>query len=284
MISNFIIKVLFRLKLLNAFNLTGSIRVNYLNVKIPVIGKVGYSNLHIREPWMSEVLTRISPIVKSGTVIDAGVNVGQTLIKLKCNNPGIDYIGFEPNPICVFYVKELIRQNNYQNCRLIPVGLSKQSELIEINYYHESLADSTASIIGDFRPGEKVARKEFIPVLPFREIEESLGTVKSTLIKIDVEGAELEVLTGMKEIINRDKPIILCEILPSYNEKNLTRINRQKQIEEYLSKAGYIIFRIDKTEDDQFKGFDEIKTFGIHGNLNQCEYLFAPESLKESII
>ena len=44
--------------------------------------------------------------------IDVGVNVGQTLLKLKSISSEINYLGFEPNPNCVNYLKNLI--TNYE--------------------------------------------------------------------------------------------------------------------------------------------------------------------------
>ena len=45
---------------------------------------------------------------KNGAYLDIGVNIGQTLMKLKSVNPKIEYIGFEPNATCVHYVNKLI--------------------------------------------------------------------------------------------------------------------------------------------------------------------------------
>ena len=43
-----------------------------------------------------------------------------------------------------------------------------------------------------------------------------------SVIKIDVEGFELEVLTGALETIRKNKPVIILEIWPDNKEKYLT--------------------------------------------------------------
>ncbi len=45
------------------------------------------------------------------------------------------------------------------------------------------------------------------------------GLGKIAMIKIDVEGAELEVLTSIKYEIKENHPIIIVEILPAYNKE-----------------------------------------------------------------
>ena len=49
---------------------------------------------------MIDILKIVLPI-ENKKFIDVGVNIGQTLLKLKSVSSEIDYIGFEPNPICV---------------------------------------------------------------------------------------------------------------------------------------------------------------------------------------
>jgi hypothetical protein len=43
------------------------------------------------------------------------------------------------------------------------------------------------------------------------------------LIKIDVEDFEADVLTGMQEVIKRDRPFIVCEVLPRPHRNQRTR-------------------------------------------------------------
>jgi len=50
---------------------------------------------------MIDLLKKIL-LLKDGVFIDIGMNLGQTLIKLKCVDPNIRYFGFEPNPGCVY--------------------------------------------------------------------------------------------------------------------------------------------------------------------------------------
>jgi FkbM family methyltransferase len=70
------------------------------------------------------------------------------------------------------------------------------------------------------------------------------------LIKIDVEGLELQVVRGAKETIRRDRPRVICEILPSL-----------------LARAGTCPEEL----------FDEMASLGYsHHPISPTDYLFQP--------
>lgn len=99
--KHFLPRLLNKINLLEKVNLNQTSTINGKKVNIPVINKIGFGNLFIDELWMIPLIEKLLSI-KKGTFIDIGVNIGQTLIKLKSIDPEINYIGFEPNPMCVF--------------------------------------------------------------------------------------------------------------------------------------------------------------------------------------
>src|SRR5687767_11314100 len=108
--THFLVKCLAKCNLLNYFNLTIKHHRKSNSVIVPIINKIGIENLHLSEEWMCDVIEKLLS-VKTGGFIDIGVNVGQTLIKLKLVDANVSYIGFDPNPVCVFYTKTLIKKN-----------------------------------------------------------------------------------------------------------------------------------------------------------------------------
>ena len=262
--------------------MVGTISLNNRNFKIPVLGKTGFLNMWMTEPWMIKLLELVVPLSK-GVFIDVGVNTGQTLVKLKSVNSQVDYIGFEPNPTCIYYVNELIRLNEFKNISLIPVGLSNESQIGKLIFFDTSSTDSSASIVEDFRPDHKIAKTEFIPIFNMATIRQYLQISKIGIVKIDVEGGELEVLQGMEHEIISGQPIILLEILPAYDKENSNRIKRQHEVEKLFSNWGYSIFRIIKNN-DQLVSLEVINEIGIHGNLNACEYVVVPGILNEEFL
>jgi FkbM family methyltransferase len=280
--ANYFLKILNKLRLLPSFNLSGNVLINDVKFRIPIIQGVGYTNLSISEPWMIELLKIILPLGDK-KFVDVGVNIGQTLLKLKSVKSDIDYIGFEPNSNCVQYIDNLIRANLLTEITIVPVGISFENTIGELNYYYDSSTDSSASMLSDFRPEQKIIKKEFIPLFDVNKLKSIININEISILKIDVEGAELEVINSFKDLIIENEPIILMEILPVYSLENNFRINRQNEIENLLLSAGYSIYRVLKDR-DILVDLVEIKEIGIHADLNNCEYVMIPTSKKEKFI
>lgn len=272
------IRILNKLKLLDFLIVYGAIKLNARKFKVPIIQKIGFSNLFMTEPWMIGVLKITLPI-NQGNFIDVGVNVGQTLLKIKSISSDINYIGFEPNSTCINYVNNLISVNQLKNTILLPFGISNKSEVGELNFFYNSSTDSSASIIEEFRPEQKIERKEFIPLYDLKRINETVNIDSISILKIDVEGAELEVLNSFQDAIAKFKPIVLIEILPAYSIDNNFRVERQEKIQNLLSELNYSIFRIIKT-DNHLIDIKEIDQIEIHSDLNMCEYIMVHEDKK----
>jgi len=273
----FFIRGLSKLRLLNKLNLESSLNVNGKTFKIPILKSNGWDNLMDGERWMSEVLRKLLEQKASASFIDVGANVGQTLIKVKSIRPDIDYIGFEPNPVCVFAVEQLIEKNSIDNVKLFPVGISSSTEIRELNFYYKSDTDTAASMITDFRPEQKVYKRVFIPCFTISAFRNIIDFSRVGVIKIDVEGAELEVLNGLSECLQETRPYIIMEVLPVYKIENMERFQRQIQIQKVLLDYQYKMLRIRKNKEDGFSHFEPLNEFGIHSDMNLTNYVFYPE-------
>ncbi|MCZ4318209.1 FkbM family methyltransferase [Aequorivita viscosa] len=261
---------------LSNFNLIIRSKVNGKYFKIPILGNVGISNLSISEQWMVDLLKALLSI-DANKFVDVGVNIGQTLLKVKSVDAQIEYLGFEPNPSCVFYVNKLIKVNSIKNTALYPVGISTKTELGVFNFYYDSETDGSASIIKD-NNNKTVNRKEFIPLFDINTLKTKVDFDNMSILKIDVEGAELEVIKSFEDEIKRNNPFIITEILPVYNEEeNPVRFQRQNNLLEALHTLDYFTFRIIK-EKKNLIAIKKIQSIEIHSDLNKCEYLFVPKS------
>lgn len=271
----FLVRVLNKLGLLKYVNLTIQHQqgTNGKRINVPIIQSFGRENLYLSELWMGQLIEKLF-VLKSGIFIDVGVNVGQTLIKLKSRFPEAVYIGFEPNPACVFYAKELVRHNEFKDTLIVPVGLAEKNELLSLYFYADGDLDSSASIIENFRP-EKVYRKEFVPCFDFKSIGFVLGNKQVSIIKIDVEGAELAVLKSLDELIAKERPFILIEVLPVYSLDNKPRMERQQAIESMLKELNYAILRVNK-KSEQLSGFEKLNEFGLTKEVALSDYVFCP--------
>lgn len=261
---------------LRPFNVTTSITLNGTAFKVPILGGLGLKNREIGEAWMVDLLQRLLQITASAGLIDVGVNVGQTLLKLKSIDLGYRWIGFEPNPSCVPLVHELIRINGFAGCELIPAALSDQAGVLPLIAGSE--ADDCASVVPELRPDRLPFRKQFIPALVFDELSLSVDDIG--LVKIDVEGAERQVLDGMQGFLQRRRPVVICEVLHAHSAETLEACGRQNAaMVELFRRLDFRIFWLQKhasrvaglTPVDAFP--DRVWSDASWGN---CDYLVVP--------
>lgn len=272
------VKALNRLNLLKFIAADSCISVNNKKVKIPIRSSLGYEHMHVFEPWMLSLLKRLKPVF-TGAFVDIGVNIGQTLIKVQSVFENPQYVGFEPNPFCVAYVNEMIKLNKWQDCNIIPTGISKSTEILKLRFFYSENIDSSASIIENFRDDQSVDHFMYIPVVREESVKMLLPDVKNCLLKVDVEGAELEVIAGLQNWIQNQRPLVIAEVLPVYAKENTFRLERQLELESCLKKMNYKIARIDK----QNIALHEINEIGIHGDVEKSDYVFYPSEFREKI-
>lgn len=277
----YVVKILKRLGLLSCFNFTLSKKINGSKVKIPFNNGIGLTNLVISEDWLNCFIKEFLHS-SNKAFVDVGVNIGQTLIKLKTLHPESKYIGFEPNSTCTSYSQILAKKNNYRNCIIQNVALSSSVKILDLEKSYD--VDSRASLISELRPNFFV-EKERILALDYSEfyIDEEIE-----FIKIDVEGGELEVIMGMIESLKRHKPIITCEVLDSHNEgvQEFTQ-NRATQLCNLLKSIDYKIMRL-HTNKETLVGFEPIQEIKIvqwiPESLYLNDYLFYPVEKEEYVI
>ena len=272
-----IVKVLSKLRIVNYFNV--EIRSKE-RITVPVMGGLGYGNVFGTEKWMSSVLKKLLKR-SEGCFVDVGVNIGQTLIKVKSIDRDIDYLGFEPNPVCVFYAEKLIDLNKFPNTKIIPAGVSNNNEIVTLKYFSTDTTDSSASIVDNFRPYEKVVQERSIVVLNSDTIKIDK---KIAILKIDVEGYELMVVEGLKKFIVRDRPYIMIEVLPVYSAEYQDRLDRQRAILKIVNDLNYAVLKVMKNPDDTLKEVVRIPDIGIHGDITHCDYLFIPDEAVAEVL
>lgn len=259
-----------RARLLPHLNLTMRVQVGGRAFRVPVRDGIRLQAADA-EPWLDKLIARLIAL-RPGSFIDAGANLGQTLLKLKAANPETRYLGFEPNARCYCYMSDLVALNSIPGCEIYPLALGQRPEVVQL--FQSSAADPSASLVVGFRPDDHYSLRQFATVFPGDDVLGETKTGEISIIKIDVEGAERDVIVGLTRTIDRDRPFIICEVLPVYDETSSNgrfRLGRQKQIESFLRERSYSIHRVQA--DSALVQIDE---FGVHGDLSSCNYVFAP--------
>ena len=244
--------------------------LNNRKIIIPVINgvKVGVSG----EKWMSGVLKEMFEYTSSGVFYDVGINLGQTLIKVMTLNENMKYIGFEPNPSCLFYLQRLISKNNWSSTIIVPVGLSDEDHLLRL--YGSNDTDPESTIIKELRPTVKYTSK-LVPAFKFESIKRDISNEKVAVIKIDVEGAELEALNSLSSLIKSDRPIIILEVLPNKDNNPVKSSSNNKMI-EVLEGLEYSFYRIIITSHDTYAGVSRVNDVGNYSDPVLKDHIVVP--------
>jgi FkbM family methyltransferase len=269
MILLFCIRVLNKLKLLPFFNFTTYREINGVVFQIPLIGRTGFDLVFENETWMDAVLRKVLPLAHGKVFIDVGVNLGQTLLSLKSIQSSMDYVGFEPNPTCVQLVLNLIEKNRLEKTAIVPAAFGKDSGLAILYKDQGRADDSMASIVKEFRDTSKM-QQIIVPVISLSAItlfKERIAGV----VKVDVEGGEADVIESLSPVLNRDRPFVICEILPVYSAENTFRLARQERVLALMQQLGYLIFSI-----NPLGGLNKVDSIGVHSDESNSNYLFCP--------
>ncbi len=274
-----VFKILNKLKLSTYINTFISEKRNGKKVIIPIQGGLGYNNTWNHEPWMMNLFIKISPFF-NGNFYDVGVNTGQTLIAAKSVFHNLNYYGFEPNSICVAYIDKLIKLNKWENITIFPVGIGEKAEIKKLDFFNEDDIDPSASMVENFRPLQSIHHSLFVPCFSFQDIFKFTEIKQDSIIKIDVEGGELEVIKGLKELLSLKRPYIIIEILPIYDKENISRLNRQNELEVILNDNGYCILQINT----KLLTLNLKNTIGIHNSMDQVDYILAPIEKKDILL
>ena len=203
----------------------------------------------------------LSQYLKSGSVFyDIGANVGFfTILGAKLVGHEGKVYAFEPESTNIATLRRNIQLNNFAHVSVIEKAVSKTTGveklwLTEYSGSHtlapENLQDNTVSVNTSASNVLSQLPKSEIP--SFLKIKEciTVDTVSidsllqqqeiepPTLVKIDVEGAEIDVLQGMSQTLEAWKPIVIYEV-DDENQEGL--LDKREKIEHFLLSYGYKI-------------------------------------------
>lgn len=241
-----------------------------LDLRFPLIYGMGRGYFVPAEFVMSRCLQAFTNI-KQGCVIDVGANVGVYLVKLKVIRDDVDYYGFEPNHACNFYTHELIRRNGFTRAKVFPFALSDTRQLRTL--YASAMGDKTGSMLEYTKANQVLDHSFDIYTMVGDEFLQQLDIEQVAVIKIDVEGAELEVLRGLKGTISTHQPYIYCEVLDLHDDDTFAdRQVRITKVYELLEELDYGILGVWK-DNTATETKSAVTDFGPQ---YREEYIFSP--------
>ena len=173
----------------------------------------------------------ICPRITSGMMaIDIGADIGYyTLLFAKRVRKLGRVIAFEPIPSAIKMLERNIRLNNYGNVTVCDFALFSTNGSVILEAPRE-LSRINPGKISHETNGIEIQTRVFDECVPELDIQ------KIDLVKIDVEGAELDVLRGMRRSLEKYHPALLVEVHPN----GLVHFNyRPEDLLEFLKDMKY---------------------------------------------
>lgn len=187
-----------------------------------------------------EVAAFLELIESHDTVLDIGANVG--FYSCLAASRGKHVVSFEPSPRNLNFLYRNLSENKFSCAEVFPVGLAGHSGLGRIYGFGG---------ISSFVPGWAQAAATQYSLVPVTTLDAMAATRfqgQKLLIKMDVEGLELDVLGGATETLNlHPRPTWLVEILLRDDVIPGGINNRFHETFEVFRKCGYECRPLDKT-------------------------------------
>jgi len=181
------------------------------------------------------------------SILDVGANKGQSIDFFLGINPNAKITAFEPNKKLFHFLEEKYLRS--ANINLNNLGVSNTNGELE---FHENILDETStfeSLNLESKYLEKKAKvlgvtkesiivdKYKVAVITLSEFFKSNDNSSFDVLKIDVEGHELQVLEGLFSNGNQYK-IRLIQ-LESHNDDMYLSNSKHEDIDQLLNKNGY---------------------------------------------
>jgi FkbM family methyltransferase len=175
----------------------------------------------------------------SGLFADIGANTGQSAISFRNVNQSMRIISFEINPLLDPMLQLLKDEIADYECRNIGLSDRDSAAHLYLPVWDTHIRTPLASLRRDvFEKKGRLARWKkltgldaiellILPVTLRRFDELDLAP---TIVKIDVEGANFPVLSGMVATLERHRPIVMCEV------------EGERKYIELLGRLGYLHF------------------------------------------
>ncbi len=226
----------------------------YIKKNFSDLGHATFSNYHQKniEP---ELLLLPYLLKKNEGFVDVGSNKGSFLFSASgFLQPG-SIFAFEPNPVLFNKIKSVFKKVNIFN-----IALSDKSgeAVLTVPFTGDQPDDSLANI-----NSSEISANAFNFKVKVKKLDDCLSDLRDpviALIKIDVEGHELDVLKGAHKTIEKYLPTLIVEIEQRHHTEKVEGI-----IDGLSKKYGYSVYYF-------FPARDQLISFVaepvIHQDLN----------------
>lgn len=181
---------------------------------------------------------------RATTFVDVGANYGFYSLLGALWNPSLRVVAFEPVPEIYSALIRNVALNGLEG-RVTAYQIALADRSGSASFYlpasESKDCEATGTLVNDGWQSRKQSPKIEVQTARLDDHEKS-HPMKVDLVKIDVEDFEAGVLNGMQGCIRRDRPFIVCEILPREhgNEKTRKIVESLGYTAYWITSSGYI--------------------------------------------
>jgi FkbM family methyltransferase len=187
--------------------------------------------IYLHGIW-EEVVTRvlIEEIHQGMTVLDIGAHVGYyTLLMAKRVGKAGKVFAFEPQSEVRNYLEQNVQRNGYSQVAILPLALFSKEGV--------GLLEGRDNLNACLSPRSSPSTGS-IKMVVFDQFKKKIKIEKIDLVKMDVEGAEMDILLGMRDSLKKNHPELIIEV----HQNGLVRFGHSEmELRQYISSFGYHI-------------------------------------------
>ena len=168
-----------------------------------------------------------------GCFIDVGANIGLMSVFTAYKFPKAKIVAFEAQPDTFALLQENIAINNSVSIDARHCALGNENGTVSIYDNWQVNRGGASIVVKDTNSNAHVVEMQ--------TLDDAIGDTFTEMIKIDVEGFELEVLKGAQQTIRKNLPVIIVEV-------SVKRVNKHAssgEIFEFIKGQGnYRIYKL----------------------------------------
>jgi len=169
--------------------------------------------------WEPETLSVFQALLPGArTFVDVGASTGLFSLLAALDDPARRVWAFEPSPATARALRRNLARNAVTNVEVRELALAAEDGAAELWIPPGESLPLGASTLAGFRAGAVA-----VPVRACRldALADAEAWPTVDVLKLDTEGSEPAVLAGARELLARDEPWIVCEVLSGLTEAGL---------------------------------------------------------------
>ena len=181
-------------------------------------------------------------------MLDIGAHIGLYSMPLSRRiSPEGKVYSFEPSSINRSYLKQHLKLNNITNVEVQSCLVGKENIDAIVFYEDQNQVNPMGGLVltNNIKSDAVVASKKMVALDQFCEDKR----INPELIKVDVEGAEIDLLWGGVKIIKSSRPIIVLSLHP----KHISQMGQTlASLTNYLQEVNYNCLTYDGKDNSTF--------------------------------